>query len=195
MNKQNYVAVYAAMLAIANVAAVKVISIGGWTITAGVFPIAIAFLMSDVIVEKHGKDVAHRTVWAGVVALTITILLTQIIVYLPGDSVVNDVFAAALPILLASITTVVVSQHADVFLFAWIKERFPYRPTRNIGSTTVSQLLDTALFTLLAFQIYPVVFGGQTLPAMAIATIIATEWIIKTGLSIIDTPAFLVLTR
>lgn len=195
MSKQHFIAVYAAMLAIANIAAVKVVTVSGWTVTAGILPIAIAFLMSDIIVERYGRDVAHRSVWAGVTGLLVTILLTQLIVYLPGESAVNDVFGAALPILLASVTTVVISQHVDVFLFVWIKDRLPYRPTRNIGSTTLSQLLDTALFTLLAFQIYPVVFGGQTLPLAAIATIIATEWAVKTGLSIADTPAFLVLTK
>jgi len=195
ISKQIYIGIYAAMLAIANVAAVKVITVEGWTITAGVFPIAIAFLMSDLIVETYGRRVGHRTVWAGVVALLITIVLTQFVVYLPGESPVNAVFSAALPVLLASITTVVVSQHVDVFLFTWIKNRLPYRPTRNIGSTTLSQLLDTTLFTLLAFQLYPVLFGGQTLPLAAIATIIITEWTVKTALSIIDTPAFLLLTE
>jgi len=195
MNRFIFTAVYAAMLAIANIAAVKVVSINGWTVTAGILPIAIAFLMSDILAEKHGTDVAHKAVWAGVAALVTTIGLTQIVVALPGESVVDDVFSASLPILLASLTTVVVSQHIDVYLFAQIRDRLPYKATRNIGSTTLSQLLDTAAFTLLAFQVYPAVLGGTTLPIAAITTIVVTEWVVKVGLSITDTPVFYALTR
>jgi len=134
-------------------------------------------------------------VWSGVGALLTVIAVTQGVVYLPGESVVNDVFAGSLPILIASVTTIIVAQHADVWLFASIRERFPYRPTRNIGSTTLSQLLDTALFTVLAFSILPLVFGGTRLPVATMATIIATEWVIKTGIAVMDTPVFIAATN
>jgi len=193
--KQTLIAVYAAMLGIANIAAVKVISIGGWEFTAGVVPIAIAYLVSDIAVERYGKEIGHKLVWSGVGALLTVIAVTQGVVYLPGESVVNDVFAGSLPILIASVTTIIVAQHADVWLFASIRERFPYRPTRNIGSTTLSQLLDTALFTVLAFSILPLVFGGTRLPVATMATIIATEWVIKTGIAVMDTPVFIAATN
>jgi len=193
--RQTLIAVYAAMLGIANVAAVKVVSLGGWEFTAGVVPIAVAYLVSDIAVEKYGKEFGHKLVWAGVAALLTVIAVTQAVVYLPGDSVVNEVFAGSLPILTASVTTIVVAQHADVWLFAAIRERFPYRPTRNIGSTTLSQLLDTALFTVLAFSILPLVLGGTRLPVATMGTIIATEWVIKTAIAVIDTPVFIAATN
>jgi len=193
--KQTLIAVYAAMLGIANIAAVKVVSIAGWEFTAGVVPIAVAYLVSDIAVERYGKETGHKLVWSGVGALLTVIAVTQAVVYLPGESVVNNVFAGSLPILTASVTTIIVAQHADVWLFASIRERFPYRPTRNIGSTTLSQLLDTALFTVLAFSILPLVFGGTRLPVATMGTIIATEWVIKTGIAVIDTPVFIAATN
>lgn len=195
MSEHNLVAFYAAMLAIANIAAVKVVSIGGWEFTAGVIPIAIAYLVSDIAVEKHGKEFGHKLVWVGVLGLLSVIAVTQAVVYLPGESVVNEVFAGSLPILTASVVTIILAQHADVWLFATIREHLPYRPTRNIGSTTISQLLDTAVFTLLAFSILPLVLGGVRLPAATLATIITTEWLIKAGIAVIDTPVFLVATN
>jgi len=193
--RQTLIAVYAAMLGIANIAAVKVVSIGGWEFTAGVVPIAVAYLVSDIAVERYGKEFGHKLVWAGVGALLTVIAVTQAVVYLPGESVVNDVFAGSLPILTASVTTIIVAQHADVWLFASIRERFPYRPTRNIGSTTLSQLLDTALFTVLAFSILPLVLGGTRLTVATMGTIIATEWVIKTGIAVADTPVFMAATN
>jgi len=195
VSKHTLVAVYAAMLAIANVAAVKVVSINGWEFTAGVVPIAVAFLVSDVLVERHGEDTGHTAVWAGFSALLITIAVTQLVLYLPGEGVVNDVFGASLPILLASLTTILLSQHTDVWLFAQLKERLPYRPTRNIGSTVMSQGVDTTVFSLLAFAILPVMVGGTTLPLSVITTIVITEWLIKSGIAVMDTPVFILLTN
>jgi len=195
VSKHTLVAVYAAMLAIANVAAVKVVSINGWEFTAGVVPIAVAFLVSDVLVERHGEDTGHTAVWAGFSALLITIAVTQLVLYLPGESVVNDVFGASLAILLASLTTILLSQHTDVWLFAQLKERLPYRPTRNIGSTVMSQGVDTTVFSLLAFAILPVMVGGTTLPLSVITTIVITEWLIKSGIAVMDTPVFILLTN
>lgn len=195
VSKHTLIAVYAAMLAIANVAAVKVVSINGWEFTAGVVPIAVAFLVSDVLVERHGEDTGHTAVWAGFSALLITIAVTQLVLYLPGESVVNDVFGASLPILLASLTTILLSQHTDVWLFAQLKERLPYRPTRNIGSTVMSQGVDTTVFSLLAFAILPAIVGGTTLPLSVITTIVITEWLIKSGIAVMDTPVFILLTN
>jgi len=193
--KGQLIAIYASMLAIANVAAVKVVSVGGWEFTAGVLPIAIAYLVSDIGVEKHGKEFGHKLVWAGVGGLSTVIVVSQVVVSLPGESVVNQVFAASLPILTASVLSIIVGQHTDVWLFAAIRERLPYRPTRNIGSTAISQLLDTVLFTALAFSVLPLVLGGTRLPAATLLTIIATEWVIKFGIAIADTPVFLVATN
>jgi len=155
----------------------------------------VAFLVSDVLVERHGEDTGHTAVWAGFSALLITITVTQLVLYLPGESVVNDVFGASLPILLASLTTILLSQHTDVWLFAQLKERLPYRPTRNIGSTVMSQGVDTTVFSLLAFAILPVIVGGTTLPLSVITTIVITEWLIKSGIAVMDTPVFILLTN
>lgn len=193
--KGQLIAIYASMLAIANVAAVKVVSVGGWEFTAGVLPIAIAYLVSDIGVEKHGKEFGHKLVWAGVGGLSTVIIVSQVVVSLPGESVVNQVFAASLPILTASVLSIIVGQHTDVWLFAAIRERLPYRPTRNIGSTAISQLLDTVLFTALAFSVLPLILGGTRLPTATLLTIIATEWVIKFGIAIADTPVFLVATN
>lgn len=195
MKKTILVSLYASMLAIANVAAVKIVSIGDISFTAGIFPIAIAFLVSDVIVENYGEKEGNKAVWGGTAALGSTVVLTQFIATVPGKSIVNEVFASSLPILIASLITIIISQRTDVWLFSRIKERLPYKITRNVGSTTITQLVDTALFTLLAFKILPQLVGGQILSIAVIVSIIATEWVVKTILSIIDTPLFYALTR
>lgn len=192
---QRITAFYAAMLAIANVAAVKVVAVGNLKFTAGLLPIAICYLLSDIAVERHGRAFGHSLVWSGVGALLLTIAVSQTVVVLPGSGPVNAVLAGSLPILTASVVAILVSQHLDVLLFAGIKDRLPYRATRNLGSTGISQLLDTALFTVLAFAVLPLFLGGQQLGPATILSILATEWAVKFGLAVVDTPVFLAATQ
>jgi len=189
------IAVFASMLGIANIAATKVVTIGMVSTTAGVLPIAIAYLISDIGVERYGKQFGHTLVWSGIASLICVIGVSQLVIALPGSSAVNDVLGASMPILLASISSILVAQHGDIALFVAIQERLPYRPTRNIGSTVVSQLLDTSMFSLLAFFVFPQLIGGQVLALGIITSIIITEWIIKSGIAIIDTPLFIAATE
>jgi uncharacterized integral membrane protein (TIGR00697 family) len=163
--------------------------------TAGVLPIAIAYLISDIGVERYGKQFGHTLVWSGVASLIGVIGVSQLVIALPGSSAVNDVLGASMPILLASISSILVAQHGDIALFVTIRDKLPYRPTRNIGSTVVSQLLDTSMFSLLAFFVFPQVIGGQVLALGLIASIIITEWVIKVIIAIIDTPLFIAATE
>jgi uncharacterized integral membrane protein (TIGR00697 family) len=189
------IAVFASMLGIANIAATKVVTIATVSTTAGVLPIAIAYLISDIGVERYGKQFGHTLVWSGVASLIGVIGVSQLVIALPGSSAVNDVLGASMPILLASISSILVAQHGDIALFVTIRDKLPYRPTRNIGSTVVSQLLDTSMFSLLAFFVFPQVIGGQVLALGLIASIIITEWVIKVIIAIIDTPLFIAATE
>jgi len=189
------IAVFASMLGISNIAATKVVTIGTVSTTAGVLPIAIAYLISDIGVERYGKEFGHTLVWSGVISLIGVIGISQLVIMLPGSSAVNDVLSASTPILLASISTILIAQHGDIALFVAIRDRLPYRPTRNIGSTMVSQLLDTSMFSLLAFFILPQLIGGQLLTLELITSIIMTNWTIKAVIAIIDTPLFIAATE
>jgi len=126
--------------------------------------------------------------------LVLVVIMSQSVVALPGESPVNEVLGFSLPILLASLSAIVVGQHTDVWLFTAIKNRLPYRPTRNIGSTAISQFIDTALFTVLGFAVFPALLGGIELPLSAIVTVVATDWTLKTGIAVVDTPVFLAAT-
>jgi len=189
------IAVFASMLGIANIAATKVVTIATVSTTAGVLPIAVAYLISDIGVERYVKQFGHTLVWSGVESLIGVFGVSQLVIALPGSSAVNDVLGASMPILLASILSILVAQHGDIALFVTIRDKLPYRPTRNIGSTVVSQLLDTSMFSLLAFFVFPQVIGGQVLALGLIASIIITEWVIKVIIAIIDTPLFIAATE
>lgn len=191
---------FVVMIVLANILATKVatIPVVDLSTTAGVFPIAIAFLCTDILSENHGKQAAQQWVFTSLAILAISWSIIYIAVFLPaadswsGQSAFASTLTASLPIVSASFITFAVSQTIDVEVFHRIRmvTSDKQRWVRNIGSTAISQLADTALFTLLAFAILPLVLGGTTLPLVVIAEIIGIEYAIKLSLAIIDTPAF-----
>lgn len=205
--KELLIGVSSVMLVIANIIAVKIVSvgipfIGTVSFTAGVFPIAIAFLCTDTISELYGKRAALTTVISMIVTLIIATALLQVSVLLPysggvPEPMYNTVIDASLPLVAASITTAIVSQTIDVTLFHRIRQRTGdgYKFIRNIGSTSCSQFVDTALFTALAFAVFPTVLGGSILPLSAITSIIVVEYGVKMILAVADTPVFYALTH
>lgn len=200
------VALAASSLVVANIIAAKIIEVsvpflGELTASAGVVPIAVAFLCTDVLNERYGKDVAQEAVWVSVGVIVISWVMIQMSVWFPHNSgVPQETFATTLssstPLFIASVMTVLVSQTFDVVVF----DKLRYitggesRWIRNIGSTSLSQLLDTALFSVLAFMVLPVVVGGTQLSLGVVVSIVVVEYVVKLSLAIADTPLFYALT-
>lgn len=59
----------------------------------------------------------------------------------------------------------------------------------------MSQLIDTALFTLLAFGVLPPLFGQSALPLGVIGGIIFAEYMIKLVFAAFDTGIFYAVTH
>jgi hypothetical protein len=89
-----------------------------------------------------------------------------------------------------------VSQNLDVSIFHAIRDRtgHSHKWLRNTVSTGTSQLLDTALFTVLAFVVLPPLFGQGTVPLAVVASIIVAEYLIKLAVAVLDTSVFYVAT-
>jgi len=198
IEKTTLIAVYAGLLGFANIAATKVIEIQTWTTwttTAGIIPIAGAFLISDVCVERYGQETGYRLVRGGVITLIVVIMLSQLVIRLPGDgNGVEPVLAQSTPILIASVATIAFSQWADIELFGIIRSKTDSPVAANVGSTMITSLIDTTGFAALAFIIIPSLIGGLVLPLSAVATIIITQCVLKIGLAALDTPLFIALT-
>lgn len=53
---------------------------------AGVLIYPLVFVITSVITEVYGKDIAHRTLIIGIIANLFFIVMTTIILYLPSPS-------------------------------------------------------------------------------------------------------------
>lgn len=185
-------------LVVANIIAAKVALVGGYAVPAGFVGIGVAFLCSDLLGELHGKQAARNAVNGTIVALVVAqgLILTALWMkpapFFGATEAYQTILGASGTIVLASILTFAVSQNLDVSIFHYLKEYtdgdHPW--TRNLGSTIISQFVDTSLFIILGFGILPRVMGGTVTPWAAIWSLIIGQYIVKVGVAALDTPIF-----
>jgi len=201
------VAAASVMIVIANIIAAKIITVpapivGTLEASAGVVPIAGVFLCTDIISERYGKKAAKRSVatFTGLLAVSWAVLQWSVIAPHAGG-VPQDAYASTIgsstSLFFASITSVFVTQMFDVEIFEYLRRLTggSSRWIRNIGSTAVSQLADTTLFTVLAFVVFPSFVGGSLLPWGVVGSIIAVEYAVRLCLAFLDTPIYYALTE
>jgi len=205
--KRTLTILFGVSIAVANILAAKLAwfvlpVIGGVAVPAGFVGIGIAFLCSDLLVEYYGKEHAHKTITATIFALIVAYGLVWVSVAMPvapfyqGQSAYASVLSSSAAITLASIITLGLSQNVDVELFSRLKDRTngKHKWLRNIGSTTLSQLVDTVVFIGLAFWLIPMLQGGQAQALGALFSIIIGQYILKLVVALIDTPVFYLVT-
>jgi uncharacterized integral membrane protein (TIGR00697 family) len=100
----------------------------------------------------------------------------------------REVFSVMPRVVIASLVAYLVSQHHDIWAFAFWKQKTSgrYLWLRNNASTFVSQLADSVVFTLIAFL--------GVFETGILIQIIATTYVLKLIVAVIDTP-FLYLSR
>jgi uncharacterized integral membrane protein (TIGR00697 family) len=172
---------------VANIQVSKTIEIFGFTATLGNIVYAGSFLATDILSEHFGKDAARRGVGVGFFAiLAVTGLMYLAVLFEPAasDSMhesLATVFGVLPRIAGASLVAYVISQRHDVWAYSFWRTRFP-RPLwiRNNLSTVVSQLLDSIIFTLVAFL--------GVFPAAVLFQIVITTYVVKAIVAVADTP-------
>ncbi len=142
----------------ANIQVTKLIEILGLTATLGNAIYGSIFLVTDN--EKYGQKEAKKAVWLGFMSLLMMTLIMQVVLQFqpsPDDftqSSLETIFGLIPRIALGSIIAYIISQYTDVIIFSFLRKLFPSDGAfwiRNNGSTMLSQLLDTLIFTSIAF--------------------------------------------
>ncbi|MGG4168413.1 queuosine precursor transporter [Rossellomorea vietnamensis] len=174
---------------LANLQVVKTIEIFGLTATLGNAMYGTAFLVTDILNEKYGKKEAQKAVWLGFFTLIVmTIIMQLALLFQPhpddfAQESLATIFGIIPRIAIGSLAAYLVSQFTDVYIFTYLKKKFPSDAQfwiRNNGSTMVSQLLDTLVFTSIAFLgEYPMHIWFE---------IFITTYLLKWVISLMDTP-------
>ncbi|MCP3030744.1 queuosine precursor transporter [Halobacillus sp. A1] len=174
---------------VANIQVVKTIELFGLTATLGNIVYGTAFLATDILNEKYGKNDAKKAVWMGFSTLiAMTIMMQMAMLFTPASSdiaqpALESLFGVTVQIAAGSLLAYIVSQYFDVWLYSKLKNVFTSDKTlwvRNNGSTMISQLLDSAIFCGIAFYgLYPFDIWLE---------IFLTTYIIKFIVAFMDTP-------
>ncbi len=174
---------------VANLQVLKTVEIFGLTATLGNIVYASTFLVTDILGENYGKRDARRAVGFGFVSLISLVILMNLALLFEPDTTdfaqphLEALFTILPRITGASLFAYLVSQYHDVWAYQFWRNRFPGRRTiwlRNNLSTVVSQLIDSALFSFLAFL---GVFELEIVIEIALTT-----YLFKLIVAVADTP-------
>jgi len=180
--------VFITCLIIANIIAVKLISIGGLILPAAIIIFPVSYIFGDILTEVYGYRWARRVIWLGFFCNLLAVLAIWLGGLLPSAPVWGSqqayatILGYAPRLLIASFIAYLVGEFANSFIMAKMKIRTKGRWlwTRTIGSTIVGQGLDSTLFIIVAF--------AGTQPWGILGTIILTHWLVKTGYEALATP-------
>lgn len=193
--KAGLYAVTAIATVTANIECLILVNAFGMEQTLGNVFFAVTFLVTDILSENEGKKEANKAVGIGIFTSVFFILISQSwMLYTPSESdwvmpSIEGVFSNTPRMMISSLVVYAISQIVDVQLYhAWWKltekhfgdkKRFLW--LRNNGSTLISQVLNTSLFTLFAF------FGTYDVPTLL--SIMLSSYVIFVVTSLCDTPA------
>ncbi len=178
----------------ANIEVMLLIDAFGMEQTLGNILFASSFLVTDILSELEGKECANKAVKIGIMTSVSFILITQSwFLYVPNandwaaDSIYN-VFSNTPRMMLVGIAVYAIAQTFDVWFYHYIWEKTTKHLgdskkglwIRNNGSTLVSQLINTCLFTFGAFV------GVYDFTTLCFITI--SSYVIFVGTSLLDTP-------
>jgi uncharacterized integral membrane protein (TIGR00697 family) len=197
--------VFIVSLVISNVITGKVIDTGitlfgnPVTIAGAVICYPICYLITDIVGEMWGKREANKIVKYGFIGQVLATLIIAATTYTPYLDM--DMQAAYVKLLgqnwvfvAGSLSAYLASQYLDVHIFHTLKEKTNGKSKwiRNNASTMLSQLVDTAIFIIIAFGFgFGWIFDNQ----VALLNMVIGQYLIKLIIAVLDTVPFYILTR
>ncbi|MBQ8169945.1 MAG: queuosine precursor transporter [Bacteroidales bacterium] len=179
---------------LANIEVLLVVRAFGIEMTLGNVLFASTFLITDILSENHGKKDANKAVIISTLCSVFFIAISQMwLLYTPSESdwassSFRTIFSSTPRVVCASLIVYLISQLIDVWLYHkwwdWCRKRFGDEKKglwiRNNGSTMISQMINTLLYTFLAF------YG--TYDIRTLLSIFISSYLIFFVTSLLDTP-------
>lgn len=151
---------FVSLAIITNIVAQKVVPLGSHLIlTAGDFTYPLNYLFSMILTEVYGYAMSRRVIWAAFFCNVVVILIMVFAVVLPAAAAWHDQAAYALVLgraprlLLASLGAFWCGEFVGSYILAKIKVNTlgRYLWLRSMAATLAGQLIDSVLFTTIAF--------------------------------------------
>ncbi len=165
--------------------------------TLGNVLFASTFLVTDILSENHSKKSADKAVVIGILSNIVFVVISRSwFLYAPSENdwatpAMREVFSNTPRLILAGAVVYAISQLFDVWLYdaIWRKTTKIFKSSekglwiRNNGSTLISQLINTFLFTFGAF------WGVEGYDISLLISISLSTYVVYVVASLCDTPA------
>lgn len=179
---------------LANIEVLILVRAFGVEMTLGNVLFASTFLITDILSENHSRKDANRAVVISTLCSVVFIAISQLwLMYTPSENdwasgSIHTIFSSTPRVVCASLLVYLISQLTDVWLYHrwwdWCRKHFKDEKKglwiRNNGSTMISQLLNTFLYTVFAF------YG--TYETHTLVSIFLSSYVIYFTICLLDTP-------
>lgn len=183
-----FTVLFTVSLLTANIIAVKIISLFGFFVPAGIIIFPISYILGDVLTEVYGYENTRGIIWLGFFANLLMVIAIFIAQNLPSapfwtnQAAFSTILGYTPRLLLASFTAFLVGSFANSFVMSKMKllTKGKMLWSRTIGSTIVGEGLDSSIFISIAFW--------GVFPSTNLFSLILTQWAIKSLYEIVATP-------
>jgi len=162
--------------------------------SVSIFLVVFIFTINDIVIEVFGKERAQSIIKTGLIVIFLILIYSLFAISLPpssrfaaSESAYDEVFARTARISAASLIAFASSLFLDVQVFARLRARLGDKSLwlRNNLSNFSAQLVDTVVFMVVAFYAINDSFSSN---AAFLFSLILPYWILKCGISVIETP-------
>ena len=182
------VAVFVVCLIVANIIAVKLVTVFGLTVPAAVIIFPISYIFGDVLTEVYGYRRARQVIWLGFFCNLLAVVAIWLGQLLPaasfwdGQAAYEKILGYTPRLLGASFVAYIAGEFANSYVLAKMKIATQGRWlwTRTIGSTLIGEGLDSVIFITLAFV--------GTIPTGGLVSAVITQWLFKSAYETLATP-------
>lgn len=175
---------------------VPLFTIGSFHIngTVALLVLPLIYSINDIIVEVFGKERAQSLVRTSLVMILFLLLYSLLVTHLPAskrflptENAYETIFNISARFSAASLIAFIVSEFSDVYIFSKLRERLGKSKLwlRTNISNFVSELLDVAVFMILAFYAFDMSFAANM---SFIAGIAIPYYLLRCFMSVIETP-------
>lgn len=175
-------------LIVSNIASVKITSAGPLVFDAGTILFPLAYIVGDIVTEVYGYRKMRSLVYVGIAMLILTTVTFWVVGMLPpqaewqGQAAFDATLGVVWRIAGASVVAIFVGELINSYIMANLKVKNKGKKLwfRLVGSSAVGSLVDTSVFSVLAF--------GGTMSGSAMLQLIATVFGIKLATEVVVSP-------
>ena len=166
-------------LIVSNIASVKLVQLGNLVFDAGTILFPLAYIIGDIITEIYGFRRMRRLLYIGLAMLALTTVVFAIVQVLPSpadwqnQAAYTVILGVVWRIVFASMVAFFVGELLNSYILAKLKIKTKGKKLWNrlVSSSAIGSLIDTIIFSVLAF--------GGTISGQTMVQLIATVYAIK----------------